>query len=1050
MLVLRVLLILASSAIAAPSINLPVNAQVPPVALANHVYTFVFSESTFTSTESSINYTLGDCPSWLHLDGPSRTFYGTPSSIGVGSEENGSFVIDLVATDGAGSTTMPVTFVTSTDPGPGLGTPIADQLPAYGAYSSPDTLLLTPGAALSLSFSPSTFTNTNAHTNYYALCANNTPLPSWVNFDPNSLTFSGITPHATSPSELPQSFGIQLAASEVSGFAQAVTSFQLVIESHMFAFRNSLQTVNATIGSLVNFTGLQQDLTLDGQPVQRSDLGQIVSNAPSWLSLSNSTLLLFGTPPPDAVQANFTITASDRFGDSASTIVLIQVSGRSSSALINPIAALNARIGTDFTFYLGDSLPSKNNANVTVNPRTTSAWLNFNSTSLELYGHVPSNLKQQTVQFNVTVTQEGQSQSQIVDVNVVCKDSECPSTSTSSAAPGATAGIGVTPETGETRSKAWIAATIILPLAAITGFLVVMYCYRRRGWGFCLELRPKKMKKSMISLPIDGEKDSNYEAKGGSSWDEERSHERSSSEASGPPKIPWTEEPRLKRKSRFRLSKNTLESTERSPRPDSWQSYVRKLEPSRVKLPATVTKFGRVPEEPHTQIEESTTDSAPESRSTNRLPRHTADPLLARGLSQHMRRVSNMNYGGFGMFPNGPASGFGHGRSGPSQGSSTLSFVNRGVGHGVGGTSGGPPGWGIVRSSWRNLSRLSWTSTESSPNPDDAIVDGGIERPPTQKSFASMLSAFPRPSTSNTIDVSTRPDVIHEASDDDDVEPTAFPARKPMHRKPSKAKAGSSFRRRASTKSEALQDFHKRRVQEKSHNPLFSAHLSSSRKSSMHITPTPPGRQNDSDVMLGSVTPPKQMHSQSHSNSPSLEPQASIKSSPARSSGSVSSLQRNRSRIHRQFTVRPIQSRSSYASTGSSKFSDPVSVAPFYPHGALLEDTDAEGNKQWRHPSHPNPLATNRTNPGNITDVSDAELINSLRAAGQFSAAQRLDYLRAQTEGRDDVSEVDAPVKMRSAKGRKLDHKSGLKSGDSENKSMKGDIGDAGGSSAFM
>ena len=1049
MLVLRLLLILTSPAIAAPSINLPINAQVPPVALVNHVYNFVFSESTFTSTDTSIDYTVSNCPSWLHLDGPSRTFYGTPGSSGVGTEGNGSFVVDLIATDGAGSTKMPVTFVVTTDPGPGLGTPIANQLSAFGAYSSPDTLLLTSGTALWLSFSPSTFTNTNAHTNYYALCANNTPLPSWVNFDPNSLTFSGTTPHATSPSELPQSFDIQLAASGVSGFAQAVTSFQLVIESHILAFGNSLQIVNATIGTLVNFAGLREDLTLDGQPVQPTDLVQIASNTPSWLSLNNSTLSLSGTPPTNAAQANFTVTADDRFGDTASTIVLIQIGGHSPSTLINPIAALSARIGTDFTFDLGGSLPLKKDANVIVDPGTASAWLKFNATSLELYGHVPSDLKQQTVHFNITVTREGQTQSQIVDVNVMCRNTGCPSPSPSSTAPDATAGVGVAPSTRRTRSKAWIAATII-PLAAIAGLLVVMYRYRRRGQEFCFQFRSQKMKKNMISLPIDGEKDGNYDTKGGFSWNEERSHERSSSEASGPPKIPWAQEPRLKRKSRFRLSKNTLESTERSPRPDSWQSYVRKLEPSRAKLSPAVSKFGFVPEEPQTQKEESTTDSTPASKSTNFLPRSTADPSLVRELSQHMRRVSNMNHGGFGVFPNRPPSGFGHGRIGPSQGSSSLSTVNRGVGHGGGGTPSGPPGWGIVRSSWRNLSSLSWTDTESSPNSDDPIVEPGTERPSTQRSFASMISAFPRPSTSNNTDVVTRPDVIHEASDDDndDTRPSALPSAKSTLRKPARLKPGSSFRRRASTKS--LQDFHKRRLQEKTHNPLFSAHLSSSRKSSMQMAQVPVGRQNDGDIMLGLVTPPKQTPSQRHTHSPSLERQASRESSPDQSPKSVSSPHRSKSRLHPQFTVRPIQSRSSDASTGSSKFSDPVDAAPFYPHGALFEDTDAEGNKRWRHPHHPNPLATNRTNPGSITDVSDAELIDSLRAAGQISAAQRLEYLRAQTEGRDDVPGVDAPIKVCSAKGRRLDQESGLKSGDSENRSIEGDIRDAGGSSAFV
>lgn len=126
-------------------------------------------------------------------------------------------------------------------------------------------------------------------------------------------------------------------------------------------------------------------------------------------------------------------------------------------------------------------------------------------------------------------------------------------------------------------------------------------------------------------------------------------------------------------------------------------------------------------------------------------------------------------------------------------------------------------------------------------------------------------------------------------------------------------------------------------------------------------------------------------------------------------------------------------------------------MAPFYPHGALLEDTDDEGNKRWRHPNHPNPLGTNKTDVEKLTDVSDVELIRSLRAAGQFNAAQRLSYLMEQTEGDGtEGPELDTAIEVRSARGRMLDHRSGIQSGDSGNKSMEGDIVDAGGSSAFM
>ena len=1035
-------------ATASPSINLPVNAQVPPVAIVDQAYKFTFSTSTFTSTASPINYTLGNCPSWLQLNDSTRTFYGTPRSNGIEPGEVESFVVDLVATDETGPTTIPVTVVVTEDPGPQLGIPVAAQLPAFGAFSNPDTLLLAPGAILSLTFSPTTFINTNEHTMYNAICANNTPLPSWIIFDPRSLTFSGTTPQVTSPSELPQNLSIQITASEIAGFSQAVATFELVIESHVFAFDNTLHILNATIGSPVNFSSLHSELTLDGQPVLESDLVKVDTNKPSWLSLSNSTLALSGTAPTIPLQQNFTITATDRYGDSASTVVLVRIVGNASTTLINPITALSATIGTDFTFTLNNSLPLMKDVNATVDSGTASAWLEFDPYSLTLYGHVPSNLEPQTVQFSVIVTQGSQSQSQIVDINVICKNNACPVIGGDSGASGA-------PVNSKRRSsKSWVAAAIILPLFILAGLLILCCCYRRNGWKLGLDLKPRKTR-IVISRPFSGEEEGLKEAQAAYHWDRGREREHLSSslsslslETAASPKITRAQDSGIGHNSRFRLSKTIGGDQDRSPRPDSWQSYIRRLEPSRWKHPEAAPEFRLVHEREKLHPERTTTSSEQIFPPTNLLPSTTANVPSSKRLSRHRKDISNVSYGGFGSLHGRPASGLGHGRNGPSQASSSVFFLNRGVGHGDGSTPHGPPGWGIVRNSWRNLSRLSWTSTQSSPNSNDPIVEEGLERSLTQKSFASILSSFPRPSTSNTADILARHQVIHETSDDETSE-SDIP--KPLPTSPPKARTGSPFRRKSSKRNDGLQDFHKRRLQQKSHNPLFSAHLSASHKSSLHLA----RNQRKATIQVDPTTQPDQILPRSYSQSSSLTPQS------LKSSKSISSPNGRKSRIHYNFTTRALsplrRSRSSYASTttGSSKFSDPISsIAPFYPHGALLEeDTDNEGNKQWRHLHHPNPLGAHRTDAErDFTDVSDAELIESLRAAGQFNAADRLNYLRAQTEGLDDAkeSELETAVEVRSARGRKLDDKSGLKSGDSGNKSLRGDIDDVGGSSAFM
>jgi axial budding pattern protein 2 len=1037
-----VLLALTSSITAAPNINLPINAQVPPVAVVNQPYNYVFPSSTFTSAVGSINYTIGDCPLWLQLDGSSRAFYGTPAPNGVGPGEAGSFVVNLVATDRTGSTTMPVTFVVTTAPSLAVGTPLAAQLSAFGAVSSPDVLLLTPGTSLSLTFSPNTFTNTNSQTVYYATCANNTPLPSWINFDPNSLTFSGITPQATSPAEIPQSFGIQLAASQVKGFSQASAMFEIVIESHLFTFGDTVQIINTTAGASVNFTGLLHDLTLDGRAAKPSDLGQVVANAPSWLSLDHSTLALSGTVPTNTVQQNFTVTANDTYGNTASTIVLVEIARSASVRLLGPIAILEATIGTNFMYFLNTTLASVKDMNVTVDLGTASAWLEFNSSSLVLFGHVPNNLKPQTVHFNVTATQGNQSQSQIGDINVLCGSGPCLTTSGLAGAPKATAGAGTASSPRAGGRKGWVAAAVILPLAAIAGILILLCCCRRKGWKLRLELKSKQTRKVIVSRPINHEKE-NDETRAGATEDPVSSRFSSStfsSMSSKAPTIPpnWAAAVTNVRNSRLRLSRATSDGVNQGPRPQSWQSYVRTLDPSRPRHPVAVKEFSLIPEEQIPQQEQVTNHYA--SASPSAMAFSKVQPSHLERLSRHKKRASNMSYGNPGMISLRPVSGFGHGRSGPSEGSSIVSG-SRGVGHGGGGTLGGPPGWGMVRNSWRNLSRLSWTSTQSPPNSSDPIVEEGTERPPTQKSFASMLSSFPRPSTSNTVDMFKRPHVIHEASDDDD-EPHRLEQNKSLPRSYQKPRSGLSFRR-GSTNNGPLQDFHKRRLQERTgHNPLFSAHLTPSRKPSLLE------HQGNSDFMLETLPPQTGMSTRTYSQSSSLGT-PSMRSSPARSTETVP---RKKSRINYHFKTRALsplrKSRSSFASsTGSSKFSDPIGVAPFYPGGALHEDIDEAGIKRWRHADHPNPLGTNRTEARNTTDVSDSELISSLRAAGQFSAAQRLSYLKEQIEGDGaDNVERNTPFEVRSARGRRLDHNVGLRHG---NTSMEAEIRDVGGS-AFM
>ena len=496
---------------ASPTVFLPINAQVPPVARVGLPYSFQFAASTFSSSIGSLSYAISSGPAWLQLHNGTRKFSGTPSS-----GDEGSVVVDLLATDGSGSTTMPVTLVVSTDTGPGVGVSVASQLSTHNGFSSPDSLLLPHSTSLTLLFSSDTFTNTNGNTLYYALCANMTPLPSWLNFNPNDLSFVGTAPSATSFPELPTTYVIEMAASDIAGFAGAIATFSIVVESHLFTFSRSSQMINVTAASPVNFTGLQTSLSLNNNPVNPSVIASVSAAAPSWLSLDPKTLILTGIPPENTKSQNFTVNVTDIYGDTASTVVSILLASKNSMLeLLGPVATLSANNGSYFVYDLNRTL-TNTSANIDVQLGDAWTWLTFDSGTLELRGQVPGNLAPQQYTVNVTASLGSQKQSQPLTIQI---QSSQPSTSTAvnGADPTSLHSAGNNPSTamdsssGKFHDSRWIALPVVLPIVALIAALIVLYCWRRRNrtakYDFNSsansskhDLRPQSIMRSMILI----------------------------------------------------------------------------------------------------------------------------------------------------------------------------------------------------------------------------------------------------------------------------------------------------------------------------------------------------------------------------------------------------------------------------------------------------------------------------------------------------------------------------------------------------------------------
>lgn len=384
-------------AAANPALEFPVNAQVPPVARVSEPYIFVFSESTFTSTDSPLTYRLSDQPTWLQLISGTRKFSGTP-----GPEDVGAASFELVAADNKGSTSTNVTFVVLAMSELEVGQPVLPQLAKFGPTSSPASLLLHPLQEFTLSFDAGTFTNTNSNTEFYAVSANNTPLPNWVQFDSSSLAFSGTSPPLVSSTAAPQIYGIKLVATDVVGFSEASIDFQLVVGYHILTSTDQYQAINIVSGVKFSSIEFRNSLTLDSHVVADSDIVSVISDGPEWSQLDVRSISLRGIPPADVKSTNITIRVSDTYGDIFNIIVELIAASKSSSLFTGTISDASATAGDPFSYTINASLLSSNEVHLSADLGSASAWLHFSPQNRTFYGAVPK--KSPTIPEIITLT----------------------------------------------------------------------------------------------------------------------------------------------------------------------------------------------------------------------------------------------------------------------------------------------------------------------------------------------------------------------------------------------------------------------------------------------------------------------------------------------------------------------------------------------------------------------------------------------------------------------------------------------------------------------
>lgn len=493
---------------AAPAVAFPFNSQVPTVARVGHQYSFQLSDSTFVQNPNDLVYSLESQPAWLTFDGATRTLEGTP-----GQGDVGSVAFTLNAADSTGAAQMPCTLVISSDAAPQLTGDISQQLAATANLSSsePPVVTLLPSTIFKFDFEPGSFIDiVQRKLYYYATLTDHTPLPSWLIFDSEQLTFTGTAPDL---SAFPQSWAIDMIASDVAGFAGTSASFTISIARQRLAFVPEQQDVTITPGDPINIASLQEQLYRDDVQIEPQTLANATASLPSWLEFDSSTLVIDGQAPANATTQNLTVSVTDEMGNSATAIINLILGN--ASYFDEQIGTIVAHAGASMSYHFEDSLFSEKDLELSVTLPESIDWLHFDAATRDLLGDVPSTTVDTTIKATLLAkpTDSNGSEAQVFTIDIkaraasatsaVATSSATEASGTTSATDSATPSPSAAAESSRYTARLTtgpIVAIVILGVA-ITAILIaaIVFCCRRRRERKDESLTPQK---SAISRPM--------------------------------------------------------------------------------------------------------------------------------------------------------------------------------------------------------------------------------------------------------------------------------------------------------------------------------------------------------------------------------------------------------------------------------------------------------------------------------------------------------------------------------------------------------------------
>lgn len=455
---------LAPTAIAVPNLLFPINSQFPPVARVSQYFSFVFSASTFASDGSPLQYRLEGAPLWLQFDGEARLLHGIPAFADVGE-----IPLKLHVLDGTGHLDHEFKLVVSADAAPAVGNPMGVQIPEIGNTDALGSLVLAQGQKFNFSFANDTFYGTDNVKRYNAVCSNNTPLPSWINFDWTMLRFYGEAPLLESPSTPPHRFGLKIIAEDILNFESSSAAFELVVNHHLTVVQPEIR-VNVTIGMVLYYRIPLEEILLDSKPIQLSYIRNITISVSEWLHFRRADLAITGSTVFEPKSESIALTIHDIYDNKAELNVTVRASW--ADVFTKDLDDVSAIRGSKFDYSLNYTIFNHSDFDISVRYTPDVDWILFDPESLTLNGDVPPEANNVQVEILAENTASGHRESRTFDV--VIKD---PNVGDGQETSGID--IGATHQSQSGSKLKLILLSTLLPLAGVILLLLCVSCRKR-------------------------------------------------------------------------------------------------------------------------------------------------------------------------------------------------------------------------------------------------------------------------------------------------------------------------------------------------------------------------------------------------------------------------------------------------------------------------------------------------------------------------------------------------------------------------------------------